>query len=194
MLAAGTAAAGRMSKTVESDQRYYAVTSAARVLKEHLKEEKTNSIVYNFSDDNKNGAIDEGEVGDPKSFDNRAIPPAPYKIFDYASAVVGEIVPNKEVDLTFSVKGNTTLVSVKETIDIREPKLYLDISNYVENPAENTEKGIYTLRLTFTAEVDDFISKKTVSGEDISMEVTKNISWSYQDVEAGVIMNGGGEP
>ena len=37
ILAAGTAASGRISKVVENDQRYYAVTSAARLLKEEIE-------------------------------------------------------------------------------------------------------------------------------------------------------------
>ena len=38
ILAAGTAASGRISQSVESDQRYYAVTSAARLLKEIVED------------------------------------------------------------------------------------------------------------------------------------------------------------
>ena len=38
VLVAGTAAAGRMSKLAENDQRYYAVTSTAGLLRDVLKE------------------------------------------------------------------------------------------------------------------------------------------------------------
>ena len=38
ILAAGTAASGRISQSVETDQRYYAVTSAARILKDEVEQ------------------------------------------------------------------------------------------------------------------------------------------------------------
>ncbi len=45
ILAAATAAAGRMSRIAETDQRYYAVTSAAELLKDVFKAEPTVSVV-----------------------------------------------------------------------------------------------------------------------------------------------------
>ena len=47
ILAAGTAASGRMSKSVDSDQRYYAVTSAARLLKEVVEQYEVKIIKTN---------------------------------------------------------------------------------------------------------------------------------------------------
>lgn len=45
ILAAATAAAGRLSKLPEADQRYYAVASAAKLLRDVFKEEPTVSVV-----------------------------------------------------------------------------------------------------------------------------------------------------
>ena len=45
VLAAGTAASGRMSQSVESDQRYYAVTSAAEYIKNQLQEDIANDQI-----------------------------------------------------------------------------------------------------------------------------------------------------
>ena len=48
VLVAGTAAAGRMSKLAESDQRYYAVTSAAGLLSDVLGQEICRGCIQNI--------------------------------------------------------------------------------------------------------------------------------------------------
>ena len=71
ILTAATAASGRFSSLAESDQRYYSVTSAARLLKEKygrgdnaavtvVKETVTTSTAtYNYEDELKNQSIDD---------------------------------------------------------------------------------------------------------------------------------------
>lgn len=48
VLVAGTAAAGRMSKVAEMDQRYYAVNSAARLLVDQIAGEKNTATIMNI--------------------------------------------------------------------------------------------------------------------------------------------------
>ena len=48
VLVAGTAAAGRMSKVAEMDQRYYAVNSAARLLVDQIAGEKNTATIINI--------------------------------------------------------------------------------------------------------------------------------------------------
>ena len=113
VLAAGTAAAGRMSQAVDGDRRYYAVTSAVRALKEELNG-NSNTIVFNYNGSIKDGIIDEEKLS-PIQFDKKSISgDITYGITDYASAVVGKIVSGSEVELSFSVNGNSDLVAVKD--------------------------------------------------------------------------------
>ncbi len=91
VLVAGTAAAGRMSKLAENDQRYYAVTSTAGLLRDVLKEPITvtrtksrDSCTFSYSPDDKlketivstmmgwPAPSDEGQ--DPDYFQKDAIP------------------------------------------------------------------------------------------------------------------------
>lgn len=68
ILSAATAASGRMSGMAETDQRYYAVTSAAELLKDVFKEHPTVSIVKvvetPYTTTYTNGAASSPEAGD----------------------------------------------------------------------------------------------------------------------------------
>ena len=48
IIVAATAASGRMSKIAETDQRYYAVTSAAELLKNLFKDSKFHFCEHSF--------------------------------------------------------------------------------------------------------------------------------------------------
>ena len=169
VLAAGTAAAGRMSKAVETDQRYYAVTSAARVLKEQL--------------DGKTNTIELDELDGEKHY--RSGLPETYGITDYASAVVIGQASQSPIDLDFSVAGDD-LIIVKETVDRSKGKLYLDVSN------KDTDSGVYSIRLTFSADIEDVVSKrKNKSGETVITNIKEKITWHYDGMETGVALNSG---
>lgn len=170
VLAAGTAAAGRMSKAVETDQRYYAVTSAARVLKEQL--------------DGKTNTIELDELDGEKHY--RSGLPETYGITDYASAVVIGQASQSPIDLDFSVAGDSDLIIVKETVDRSKGKLYLDVSN------KDTDSGVYSIRLTFSADIEDVVSKrKNKSGETVITNIKEKITWHYDGMETGVALNSG---
>lgn len=171
VLAAGTAAAGRMSKAVETDQRYYAVTSAARVLKEKL-DGKTNTI----------------ELDRDKNYlSGLPTPPETYGITDYASAVVTGQASVTSVDLDIYVAGDSGLVTVKETVDPGEGKLYLDVSN------KNTDSGVYSIRLTFSADIEDVVVSKgkNESGAADITKIKEKITWHYDGMETGVALDSG---
>ncbi len=175
VLAAGTAASGRMSQSVESDQRYYSVTSAAGLLKEKL-DHKSNSIVFIDSD---NGKIF-------VSFDGSSSLPPAMSITGYASAVAsGLITPTSEpVKLSLSVNssvdednslGVTVEMSVISGVD---PVLQLDIYNTTTKPTD----GKYTLRLKFKAGVEDIVKRKRDAEGKILNTVNRKITWNYDSI------------
>ena len=184
VLAAGTAAAGRMSKSVESDQRYYAVTSAARVLKDELNG-NSNTIV--IRDENNNEVYD-AMGGDSFTFDGGAIPVI-LGITDYASAVAAGVKPRPEepivLTLTTNVSEDSPAVTVSESIVVAsttEPKLKLDIS-YEQGD------GAYRLCLTMTGVVETVTRTiRNASGDEIQ-KVTKKVTWNYDNVETISITN-----
>lgn len=64
ILAAATSASGRMSQMAETDQRYYAVTSASELLKDMLHEQKVSIVILDEDGDGtKEEYIVEGKSG-----------------------------------------------------------------------------------------------------------------------------------
>ena len=91
ILASATAAAGRMAKMAETDQRYYAVTSAAELLKGVFKEHPTVSVVKV----EKSWATETYENGVKKSSASAEAPEgevaeAVYLVADKKAAEIGE--------------------------------------------------------------------------------------------------------
>ena len=184
VLAAGTAASGRISQSVSTDQRYYSVTSAARVLINEL-DGNSNSIVFN--DKNNNGNID--LTTEFVSFDGKnPIPSTGLGITDCASvlAIGGLSSHSKPVELVLATDiTDSPTVKVKESIDTTtDPgniKLILDIS-------DNDE--LFTIRLIFYAGIDDSVRKKksiVINGGNKTVEITeqvvRKITWNYYDIE-----------
>ena len=183
VLAAGTAASGRISQSVSTDQRYYSVTSAARVLINEL-DGNSNSIVFN--DKNNNGNID--LTTEFVSFDGKnPIPSTGLGITDCASvlAIGGLSSLSKPVELVLATDiTDSPTVKVKESIDKTDPesiKLILDISDTDE---------LFTIRLTFYAGIDDSVRKKksiVINGGNKTVEITeqvlRKITWNYYNIE-----------
>ena len=189
VLAAGTAAAGRMSQAVENDQRYYAVTSAVRVLREQL-DKRSNTIVFTDKNDDRKVTVN-SVPSENYTFANDvylgSYPPNPTSMTDYASAVVAGIVDKPTVSISLTLNPGIDGISnleVLEDIDLSDPsdpKLYLDVFSTAEEDAPK-----YMLSLTFTASVEDVVKKKKVREGDSFVEtneVTKKISWNYYDVK-----------
>lgn len=199
ILAAATAASGRISGSVSSDQRYYSVTSAVQLLKKQIDDGKSNTIVCPGIE--KNGEIDfDPEKTYLATFDKDALD-STLGIKEFGSVVVGGLGGLKDVSLdennqfsqtltcAVSVGGVTTdalEVEIIQTIIAGEfPMMTLDVYN------KDATNGKYTLRLTFTADVEESVGKKkkkdTSGVETIDYTVTKKITWNYYSIEtAGV--------
>ncbi len=211
VLAAGTAAAGRISQSVASDQRYYSVTSAARLLKDGL-DGISNTIIFTGietdTDDNpENGELDSSEIElentvfvlysqEEESQEEDSLTELTYAELltaqldplSYGSAVLAGLKdePEDAVELTLTTEDpekESLKVTVSQTIDTSAdpPVIKLDVSN------SDTDNGTYTLRLTFTADVTDRTGKKKskdASGnETVTLTQTKKITWNYYGIE-----------
>lgn len=141
VLVAGTAAAGRMSKLAESDQRYYAVTSAAGLLSDVLGQEiKTTrtagsaEVVYKTSNSNqlKDNLMKSviGSVTGWRSMTN-------------ADQLWKKDLLEKAANLTLTLNGGSGISNV-----INDVKIVLSFGEDGSALAE-ISKGGYTLRLSF---------------------------------------------
>lgn len=187
VLAAGTAASGRMSGAVSSDQRYYSVTSAAKLLKNKL-DGHSNRIVYTGTGSefySGTGNVIDTSKATKKTFDGKEVLPDPLGIMDYGSAVVGGWLSASTDPLKYdlTVKDTTdssVKCSVKVSLSIVQsgsvPVLLLSVSN------SDTTEGTYTLELNFTANVEETIGKKEINGV-VTYECTRKITWNYNSVK-----------
>ena len=163
VLAAGTAASGRMSQSVSNDQRYYSVTSAAEFLK---KEIDGKSVVL------KKAATD----GD----DAYAVSGSVEKLFsDISKSAIligkGSSGPYKK-DYQLSVNGSETetLVDIESSIEKFEgtntPILKMKITN---SPAESDKEKdkLFSIDVEFTASIE---SRKEKKKKDV-----QRVTWSF---------------
>ena len=141
VLAAGTAAAGRMSQSVESDQRYYSVTSAARLFRE-LIDGKNVKVVKTIEDGETAFTIDGAPVGDGYA----------YTILTDAAAYNSGQKEGSPEDRRFQVTvgdKQSLTVDVIEKLDTSNARITLVLSNA---PTEkNSQK--YTITLVFDADI-----------------------------------------
>ncbi len=197
VLAAATAASGRISGSVSSDQRYYSVTSAVQLLKKQIDNGESDTIVAPGSlDETGKVVFDSTNATITTKNLKKAAVPVTLGIKEFGSVVVGGLKDSLLVDnqvsqtLTLAVSAEgfsdetkkALEVLVKQTITVGDfPTMTLDVSN------ADTKNGVYTLRLTFTADVEESVGKKKTidsSGtETIDYTVTRKVTWNYYSIE-----------
>ncbi len=115
VLVAGTAAAGRMSKLAENDQRYYAVTSSAGLLRDILKESIT--VTRSASDATENAKYDinypagvdpllKALVMEMLDWPDTTTDATDKNMFWTKDTIQTETLPDKDVTLTLTAEGN----------------------------------------------------------------------------------------
>ncbi len=158
ILAAATAASGRISQSVESDQRYYSVTSAAELLKEMINGksviilEQTTSVnggdattVYGYP------KIDDYTYADNNYLTLLQEAAAYYKGLKTATDTSGKVVR----DITLEVGGKESLkTKIHELLDPATGRITLTVTN--DDGGEP-----YTLTLIFDPEVKEKHDSKT---------------------------------
>ncbi len=165
VITAATAASGRMSKSVETDQRYYAVTSAAELIKDlfdGVKVTTQTKIVGKSGTPTMDSDSTYPMVTKPAG--SELEPEANYEILKSAARQFAgmpsssdSFPKNLEVKLNSDSAKNADINVKYNTSDAGSARLIFKISSY---DSENT-KDIYTLYLAFDADIDQIVDKKT---------------------------------
>lgn len=164
VLAAGTAASGRMSQSVESDQRYYSVTSAA----EYLKKQLDGKSWIQRTDDEGSFTLD-GGVEDMSLLNAFSV-----------AIVDGGTLPGNLQNLQIKASGHPELaVDISASLD--GDRLILALSN------QDTSKGTYTLEMVFSIDVQPERTGKDAASRDVTV---KQVNWSLHSIGTKVATAG----
>ena len=181
VLVAGTTAAGRMSEVVKSDQRYYAVTSAARMLIDQIdgvpvtiiKKDEGGTVSY--LDGNGNTLTS----ATPK--DSLALEAAYYlNNKSYRT--------NPLQNLTLSAKDETTgtefdALKVVITEDLKEDGS-MELTLSAETPGRSLGKNlVYSLLLFFSLDQSEPVESVDTSGGSPVTTVTRVYTWHLRDIQ-----------
>lgn len=175
VLTAGTAAAGRMSKLAEMDQRYYSVTSAARLMRNMVEGESVTIVKTTPTETASANSGDPTTQPSTITLNGRTIvPPVSFETIAQDAAYSYAVLKSGNTrTLTLSVAGHDELkVTVTETLATDGTLTFLITS------ASGT--GEYALKETFTADVS------TVLGTNEYLKTTTEttrISWKFADLK-----------
>ncbi len=207
VIAAGTAASGRMSKAVEMDQRYYSVMSAAELLIQEL-DSKTVEVVNKgtvtvLEDESESFAQDSDYpvISVDGDFYNTLL--SPVDSLTYATAVMADItiedtnewfitaanssdsLPPLSVTVTHESDGDLNL-SGDEGSSSSAPSLVLNLYNtYSDADGEtaSTETDRFTVSLVFYGDVETWIDDQTDDEGNVTRTVTKEVHWDFYSIE-----------
>lgn len=175
VLTAGTAAAGRMSKITEMDQRYYSVNSASKLLIDMI-DGKTVTIIETKpkGTGNRTYEYEDGKEYRDDSFDSIVKEAADYYIKNVA--VSGGFVRKGlgRYALALTVGENTDLNAVMNEEIKDDGSMVLT----VENAVSDKQKDVYAMELSFSADI-----KKSEDVQDKQTVTTWKITWNIQNVK-----------
>jgi len=170
IIVAATSAAGRMSQMAQMDQRYYAVTSVAKLLKSEI--------------DGKTVYVTPGTDKYIVRYDYEEDPPTrtDHTILTDASEVLVRLLKGETVtpNRTFSVSTELTAAdhpnsdlacTVNESVDSNTGLLSFTISN-----TNGTTSSTYKVKMTFS-------SKRKESTDVFTGLKTTKIEWSFQSIK-----------
>lgn len=184
VLVAGTAAAGRMSKIAEMDQRYYAVNSAARLIMEQIDgTDNTKTIVKQV----------DGSSGTPGYYSldasGKLIPYDPAKIDDVALLLAYQLTQSDSsspLDIALDLKTNKTVESSGS-----KPPLDVKITGTADNEqmtltitSQDSDTLQFALALQFKLTKSEVRDLGTISKNGVSLEretTTSKYTWNLQE-------------
>lgn len=186
VVTAGTAAAGRMSQRAETDQRYYAVTSAVELLIDDFKG-KTATVEY--TKETAETGVSEDSITVTKIDDSESTVSDSGIVANASKKLVGKIAnpttstgPDDELSLvvTGALDFSALKCTIREYIK-KDGRVIFEVSNAVAPGAAK-----YTLQVVFDARITQSKSQYTASG--VSMDkVTTTLEWSLSGIEKGVV-------
>ena len=163
VLAAGTAASGRMSQSVSNDQRYYSVTSAAEFLKKEIDGESV--VLKKAATDGDDAYAASGSV--KKLF----------SVISKSAILISKGAPGPyQQDYQLSVSGSETetLVDIESSVekfdDTNTPVLKMIITNHPADSDKEKDK-LFSIDLEFTASIESHKEKKK---KDV-----QKVTWSF---------------
>ena len=176
VLAAGTAAAGRLSQQVESDQRYYSVSSAARLLQTEIEDLSVTKTVTTPSSGvpETKYEINGQEVSSPTGVAALVYEAAQMNLPD----ITGEGAALTSLNITAQID-TTAVASLAVTVTgklMSDGRLILEVSNTTAAATDDQ----YTQRLTFT--LDQQTVNTTNAAQGSTSAVTR-MTWTLYDVE-----------
>lgn len=184
VVVAGSAAAGRMSQRAETDQRYYAVTSAVELLCDDFKD-KTVKVEYST----KVGTVPADTAYEVISIDDDKNKPSnsEYAVLKAVSQklammIAGTNIQNDTYELVVTgtlPEGSALNCTIKEDIK-PDGRVIFTVSN--EKIAATTKQ--YTLQAVFNATISKSTSQYTFDGEKME-RVTTTLLWSVNSIEKG---------
>ena len=209
VLVAGTAASGRMSKAAEYDQRYYAVNSAVRLLRDMIEGQKIkvvkNSTGYSLYDmsaaENGSGTGGSGETGgtggtsgteesgvliDPSQYNSSFTTEAAFRIVCQSSTL--PFPRHMELTATADALGDSVDVTIDETIKPDGSMVFLVTKETDSNP--------YAVEITFAMDKDEqSVITGTADGTQTET-VTTTLQWKLSDIKtvenkAGIVDDDG---
>ena len=198
VVVAGSAAAGRMSQRAETDQRYYAVTSAAELLCDDFKDMNVTAVydkassatnvktdAITVTEVKKTGASDEITSGvDVLKAVSKTL------VSKVANRAASPTAPDDTLTLTVSsgAPENSALgCTIREYI-YTDGRVVFEISNTTD-PAD-TSAPVYTLQATFDANITESVTQyQLTSGEtEVPMQrVTTKLVWSLNSIKKGKV-------
>ena len=193
VVVAGSAAAGRMSQRAETDQRYYAVTSAVELLCDDFKG-KTVTVEYVKEASATTVADSVISVTGMNDADDSPLTVANYAILEDVSKKLASKIANGTGDST--TVDNTLALS---TTGVDKSSLDCTIKEYVKSDGRvifevsNTvgtgkTKPVYTLQVVFEANISASSSQYTQGGKTMEKTVT-TLVWSLNSIKKGTVLS-----
>ena len=187
VVVAGSAAAGRMSERAETDQRYYAVTSAVELLCDDFKDMKVTMVAP--AGEVTETSVDVTEIldkdGNNKDAANCAL------LADVSKRLVSKISKpdtEKSDTLTLAVTtpptGYALDCTIKEVVS-RDGRVIFEVSNKKDEEAE--KQSIYTLQAIFDANITQSTSQYKKDDGNIEDRITTTLNWSVNSIKKGTM-------
>ena len=176
VLVAGTASSGRMSEVADNDQRYYAVTSAARLLID-LIDDETATIVK-----------EETKAGDSPAetkyyIDGKQIPEGITKFESVTEQAAYHLMKGEEVSNDFDLTASKSEldVTIQETVDADTGEMTLEIKKTTGN---GEKSKTYSLILFFNLDKSEIQETKEGTAQTITT-TTGSFTWRLRDIQVG---------
>ncbi len=176
VLAAGTAASGRMSGSVKNDQRYYSVTSACEMLIGLFDGAEVKTVK---TQDGESTTVSQTVTKGTTSVTS-ADAENKYKLLTLAARLyTGTNSSTESFPSSLVVKlGSDQNASITATFDqTNSGRITLAVSSYDSTDTDN----VYTLYLIFDAnikEIEDSKTKDTASGSSTTISTTTDMTWT----------------